>query len=69
MNVLMDKVVVAMLRSVVRLAWAVEATGEDLRASGVRLDDWAARLAEARGIEVLEVLRPFLEARSVSPDA
>jgi hypothetical protein len=68
MNVL-DKITLAALRSVVRAAWAIEAAGAHLKASGTRLDDWAGRLAGARGIDVLDELDPFLEARSVSLDA
>jgi hypothetical protein len=63
-----DKITVAALRSCVTVAWIIEGVGEHLRVSGTRLDDWADRLAGARGIDVLDVLHPFVEARSVSLD-
>lgn len=58
----LNRLRVIALRNVGRRA----CSGEHLRAPRRRLDDWAGRLAGARGIAVIDVLCPFLEARSVS---
>lgn len=65
---LRDKITVMALRSIVRAAWAIDGAGERLRAAGASVEDGACLLAAERGIDVMDVLQPFLEAHSAPLD-
>lgn len=57
------------LRTSVRLAWGMAGVAERLADAGVRLEDRLEAVAMARGIDMMDVIRPLTERLRTAREA
>lgn len=55
-----------LIRQGVRFAWAMARASERLGSAEVRLETWLEAVAEARGVDMRDVLEPLIEPLSVA---